>query len=722
MNSLLKLTASLMALAITLAAIPTVTKSQSNSQTHWSDNYTTTLINYHVLPPHTIFIHPDAPISRILLEAHLNRLHGRTVSTHNTHPPEVYVSRLEAVLLIAQSFRLPSADKSILHPFADYNLIPELYQPMFAALVYAGIINGHCSGLLDPFGQITNAQASALLLRTTGTIFSQQGNFTNREITTNALINTAGVTLSNVAVGGQLFITEGAYSGSASLSNVSAKKLLVKGAGKLYLSNNDIDIVNLHIARGDTSIISHSTLPMLYISKGHIIYLNGQFTNIIVSAQNINIIATENTSIENLTVTAASENFNLIIDGKVENLLIEGTYGKITGCGNVYNYTILGYNTIFNMLPCLVEEDVTTVAITTMPTQPHISATTTPTLRPPAYDPTEPTPPTTTPQIPTEPPTEHPTQPPTYPTGYITLDTYGNLTFIDDLGQQIVIRPNETLPKPNGHLQALLALLAPNDKIVTQDGIIKEIFISNPRVLSLITDFPPAHPVNLHLGNGSSLILTDISANHSNLTIVGTNNNNIYIYDFTNPAYFSVGGSLNLNAQNFNTAINLGIMNGSDIELAFPEHGSTVQIIPATDTQYARITVRDVTLKLLDDIDYTIHLSSATFQSHLLRVTLRHHTAPQEAFNITNISDTVVPTIEFRRYCATLIGIYAPAPPSVTFPGASMHITNIISEEIEFEHCAKDPFCETMAYETPPYSTLDNYYKREHNTQNPRYD
>jgi len=698
-----------MALIIMLTATPTVTKSQSNSQTHWSNNYTTTLINYHVLPLYTIFTHPDAPISRTLLESHLNRLHGRAVSMHDIYSPETYVSRLDATLLIAESFLLPPADKAILHRFADYNLIPEPYQPMFAALVYAGIINGHCSGLLDPFGQITNAQASALLLRTAGTIFSQQNNFTNREITTNALINTAGVTLSNVAIGGQLFITEGAYNGPVTLSNVSAERLLVKGADRLYLSNSDIDIVNLHITRGDTSIISHNALPMLYISGGHTVYLNGQFTNIIVSAQNINIIATENTSIEHLTVTTASENFNLTIDGKVENLLIEGNYGKITGCGNVDNYTILGHNALFNMLQCLVEEDVTVIATTTMPTPPHISATTTPTSRPPTYDPTEP-------------PTEPPTQPPTNPTGQVTLDTYGNLTFINDLGQQIIIRPNETLPKPNGYLQDLLTLLAPDDKVITQGGIIKEIFISTTRAITLSTDFPPAHPLNLYLGNGSSLTLTDISANHSNLSIIGTNNNNIYIYDFTNPAYFSVGGSLNLNAQNFNTTINLGILNGADINLAFPEHGSTVQIIPAINTQYSRIIVRDITLELLADIDYTIHLSSATFQSHLLRVTLRHFTEPQVAFNITNISNTVAPTIEFRRYCATLIGIYAPAPPNVTFPSASMHTASILTEchtTVEFEHCTKYLFCETMAYEVPPYSPLDNYCKREHNTQNP---
>ncbi|MEA4831446.1 MAG: S-layer homology domain-containing protein [Oscillospiraceae bacterium] len=78
--------------------------------------------------------------------------------------PETPITRAEAAAILNRILDVPSPESSPV--FADMSDIPAWATNSMYSLVACGIINGKGGGLLDPYGELTNAQCAVLLTNT----------------------------------------------------------------------------------------------------------------------------------------------------------------------------------------------------------------------------------------------------------------------------------------------------------------------------------------------------------------------------------------------------------------------------------------------------------------------------------------------------------------------------------------------------------------------------
>ena len=657
---------------------------------HWSDRYTNALLGYQVLP--TCVLHPDEPLTLDAFGIRMSYLLGNeAVPAHVAQ-----LTRWEVAVYIQTAFRLEFADVSALYRFADYYLIPEFARPAVATLVANGIMTGHDCGMLDPLGHVTHAQVSALLMRTAGTVFSSPGDFAGMRIATNALVNTGGVNISDTVIGGNLFITEGAYDGEVRLSNVTTDFMLVRGAGRLEIIDSHIYAVDMYITTGDIEVFAYPYTHFLTVARSTgTVYLEGHYLHVIVLGEDVNVVIREGATVENLHVIDGTGYFHITIDGNVDMLWMHGSRGTITGTGYIQYADGIGPGVVFDMVAIDESELGDTPAVDDSAIA-EAPATVTAPPREEDNDSHSPTP---------QPPANGGgsgsgngtdngnTTPPTPPIGEVNRDPYTNdLIFIDDLGNQIII---PATPPPYGdikYLHCVLIQLGIGDTITTVNGIITEIIVSENLALNGNT-FTPQHPVDIYLGSGASITVNN--SPQSNITIVGTNNNLVELA--TNPfgANITVGGSLNINSQHL-APLELNITGGADINLTLPGIGMAT-LVATHNMQPASVTLagRDITITTLEYVPYTISFSIGF--GNRLNLQLDKGGRSINIMGIDSLSGITPAEVQLRHDNVTLINTHATA-----VMGTSLENVTLFAQDSSIPHssiCAEqdhslcDPPC-----------------------------
>lgn len=156
--------------------------------------------------------------------------------------PNGKITREEALTLLARYLDLPEDEKSATSYFSDYYSISENYRDYVLRAVYAGLTDGYDENgvkLFKPKNTLTRAEALTILYRAAGCIFNQ--NAYSRDYgaaDTNNVITKGGVILNGINLGGRVIISEGATSGTVSLSGCSvADTLYIRGTADVTLDN-----------------------------------------------------------------------------------------------------------------------------------------------------------------------------------------------------------------------------------------------------------------------------------------------------------------------------------------------------------------------------------------------------------------------------------------------------------------------------------------------------
>ena len=585
---------------------------------HWAHSYFFELFRHNAISESDLSA-PNDPI-----EAHrLARwLDGVFVYTNYKYNIAInYISRLGAALWVARAFHMPAGDPGILSRFPDYYLVPEADRPTVAGLVAVGIIQGHGAGydagLLDPLGIFTNAQASALLVLTSGDIFSASGIYSGFVTAGNAVINTGGVVLHDADVGGNLIIT----------------------------------------------------------GQGEPITISGRFYNVLVmTTAPVRI----NGFVERLTIIADNATVE-IINSEVGRLYVEGDYAFVSGTGQVNDVILSRPDLLFisditdepamqidvpTPMPGTNDYRVTPPPMTSTPSPtpepvldipdtPQNTPTPTPTPSPistpmPTPEPTptpiptpEPTPastpiptpeptPTSTP-IPTPEPTPTPT-PESTPTPTPTPTPEPTPTPIPTPAPIPIPTPNPgdngfpffeihvpgdepLVIMPSNPLFHILYQLDSGDKLILDGRNITGIIINNPSAaLSGSNIVNPVNLLEIRLAPTASLQLSGLQGDLSNLLIIG-DGNNIDLLPNTGLTSLSVQGNLYFNADAIANAGNpmvLNLVNNVNLYISSVANAVPFYLNLSGASGEARIESRGITIYASQDVGYYVGLVNYT--------------------------------------------------------------------------------------------------------------
>ena len=174
-------------------------------------------------------------------------------TSKSTASPNATLTREEAATMLCRNLMLqPLSGENL--SFTDGRLASSWSRGYIKAAAEEGILRGDPDGSFRPLDNITRGEVAIMLVRVIGTPIQEPGTYSN-SVSGNLMVSCSGVTLENMTITGDLYITGGVGLGYVTLSNVTVYgKIIASGAGE---SN-----------KGDCSIIlKNCTAPEMIVDS-----------------------------------------------------------------------------------------------------------------------------------------------------------------------------------------------------------------------------------------------------------------------------------------------------------------------------------------------------------------------------------------------------------------------------------------------------------------------
>lgn len=174
-------------------------------------------------------------------------------TSKSTASPNATLTREEAATMLCRNLMLhPVSGENL--SFTDSRLASSWSRGYIKAAADEGILRGDPGGKFRPLDNITRGEVATMLVRVIGTPIQDPGTYST-SVAGNLMVSCSGVTLENMTVTGDLYITGGVGLGYVTLNNVTVYgKIIASGAGE---SN-----------KGDCSIIlKNCTAPEMIVDS-----------------------------------------------------------------------------------------------------------------------------------------------------------------------------------------------------------------------------------------------------------------------------------------------------------------------------------------------------------------------------------------------------------------------------------------------------------------------
>jgi len=279
----------------------------------------------------------------------------------NTFEGNEPIKREEAVLALVNAFQLSSVDKGeYLSKYTDLKAYKGIAKDAIAAMIANAVISGYPDKTFRPEGKISRAESIVLFNKIIGSWINTSGNFSDKVIQGNVVINTAEVTLKDAEITGNLYLAEGIGEGEVTLNNVKVKgKTFISGGGEnsINIDNSVLAEVIVNKENGKIRIAdSGSTIGSLIFKSGgkyesvnssgtnlmnividsstppgQIIELSGSIGAIVCNSPKVIIKVLSGTKVASLTISSGASGTELVVDGKVTSAIINADNVKVNG-------------------------------------------------------------------------------------------------------------------------------------------------------------------------------------------------------------------------------------------------------------------------------------------------------------------------------------------------------------------------------------------------------
>lgn len=164
-------------------------------------------------------------------------------TSKTTASPNDNLTREAAVVILCRNIMLKEKSGEDLS-FTDSRTASSWSRGFIKAAAEKGIVSGDPSGTFRPLANITRGEVAILLSRIIGTPVKDKGTYSNN-VSGNVMVSTSGVTLDNMVITGDLYITAGVGLGYVTLNNVHVYgQIIVSGAGESNKGDCSIIIKN----------------------------------------------------------------------------------------------------------------------------------------------------------------------------------------------------------------------------------------------------------------------------------------------------------------------------------------------------------------------------------------------------------------------------------------------------------------------------------------------
>ena len=273
---------------------------------------------------------------------------------------EQSLPRADAFALICELFQLYEAepDLTVLDRFGDTGSLTSAQARAMAAMVSQGYIEGY-KGNLTPKSPITRAEFFTVLYRLAGTystgqdipdmiegglVVSENGYIANREFTDPVWIDCSAknVTLWNVTAGTVIFRSQ-ASSISIQGSTDVDRLVIAGGAGNVsVMPVGTAKVGTLVIGTTDSTVTVSGNVERIQVTGDNVeASINGRPQDIVLDCSGSQITLSYGCSAQSLRFADASGNNSVVINGRADSLIFDGTDNTVSGAGSVRELTLI---------------------------------------------------------------------------------------------------------------------------------------------------------------------------------------------------------------------------------------------------------------------------------------------------------------------------------------------------------------------------------------------
>ena len=404
-----KLLSIILAAVMLLSLLPATVFAQdgafSDTSDHWAATAIETWAGRNVISGYAGEFRPNAPITRAEIAAVLNHVMGYTEAAdiafadvpsdawYAEHIAKLYaagimagdgdgvmrptadITREEAAVLIAHTFAVPE-NAGNETPFPDAANISGWASFLVDGMKAAGYINGDPNGNFNPKSPITRAEVVTILNNIVDDFYNVPGEYDSeyRSFTPrNVVIRSAGVTLKNSIISGNLYITDG----NVTLDNVtvSGTTFVRGGANSVRLSggsyselvfgggnNTHVDISGIanldRVYISNTGRVTHGGMTVSYSAQANTLTFGGTLDVVELNADGTATITVGGIAYDIIPPLGTISKFALA-PGAVVNQMIANGAANVSGTGKIDKMIIRDDGVVIDKSVNVCPQDIT---------------------------------------------------------------------------------------------------------------------------------------------------------------------------------------------------------------------------------------------------------------------------------------------------------------------------------------------------------------------------
>lgn len=400
----------ILSLALILALLPgAVLPGQA---AHWAMPYAQKLVEWGVMRGDNGNLALDRPITRAEFVTMMNRAYGYKrlgampfpdVNIRDWYYEDINIAYNMGYFKGASGYALPRANLTREQAavmltrnmmvqenvgeglqFSDSRALSEWSRGLVGAASDMGIIGGYADGSFKPKQNITRGEVASMLVKAVGTMVNTRGEHALGDVYGNVTVNTAGVTLKNGTIAGNLYLTGGIDLGDVVLENVNVLgEIVVSGGGESHSSQSSVTLRNVTAkamsvdsisgqfvtlrAEGitdigtttvrtnayvdDSSLSGFGGLGLIVQDGGGLLQLAGSVKEVWNKTPNSELQVVQG-SANKITMDEHATNSSLFVDGdaRVNDLNLD-VATRVTGEGDIKNLNVWAAGTTVEQLP-----------------------------------------------------------------------------------------------------------------------------------------------------------------------------------------------------------------------------------------------------------------------------------------------------------------------------------------------------------------------------------
>lgn len=279
------------------------------------------------------------------------------------------VTRKEIAMTLVKAAGYPLQNSSLVNRFSDANQIDDWAKSYLATAISNGLLTGYTDGRCGPQDKVTRAQFAVMMQRMASAFMTPTAVYTEKNVNGSLMVGVGNISLDNMVVTGNLFLTDGVGTGDITLNGTIVNgTVFVRGTGpdtvKLQNGSRVKDVVlcnpnnavtleiddtsrvtgTTYVSEANGSVTITGDVGPVYIqtAKAPVKFNNATADDVYITAKLAAVSIDKNSTVGDVNISSEAAGVELEVVGVASGLSIDGANSTVDISGTADSIAVGG--------------------------------------------------------------------------------------------------------------------------------------------------------------------------------------------------------------------------------------------------------------------------------------------------------------------------------------------------------------------------------------------